>query len=425
MAQIKCPNCNSKINEKSIYCSQCGTKIEQDKEELISIKIKKEKTNILTYIIYIGLFIGMLAIISSNLVFLKTLRTELTLQQVQFSPTYEGFISLFPSIIINITFIACILNILTKKYFIITKILYIINIITCFILFVYIYSNGYRIGTCYYLLILMNNILLLLPRFGSIKETEIEVEEKDISKEEKKTTKLEELYTPNKFNNKKFFIIVLFFTIELVSTIIIAYFNNKDIYKETIIQANSEFQIRVINDYINIRKSQSTESEILGEVMKDDIYNVLDVYGGDNYIWYKIDYKGKIGYIASDRNNPYIEELYSNTLVVNVFCTDNQESCAYLMDSLSDLKKNKNYYFLINYLDLEDNHSKQTYYKTIKYFGDRRTTPYIVIGNTSILGFNDDTIKTIKETIDIEKETNNNIVDDIKKGNKPKKEKEE
>lgn len=425
MAQIKCPKCNSKINEKSLYCSECGTKLNLDTKELPSITIKQEKTSILTYVLNIALFIGMLAIISSNIIFLKSLKVELTLQQLQFSPTYTGFISLFPSIIINITFIACILNILSKKYFKITKILYIVNIITCFSLFIYIYLNGYRVGLCYYLLLLMNNILLILPRFGNIKETEIKVLEKEIPKEEKKSKKIEELYTPKKFNNKKLFIIVLFFTIELVSTIILTFFNNKDIYKETIIQANSEFQIRIINDYINIRESQSTESKIIGEVMKDDIYNVLDVYGGENYIWYKIDYKGQIGYIASDRKNPYIEELYADTLVVNVFCTDKQNSCAYIVDALTDLKKTSKHYFLIYYLDLEENHSKQIYYKTIKYFNDKRNVPYIVIGNTSISGYTDDTIKTIKETIILESETKGNIVDDIKKGNELEKKTEE
>lgn len=419
MSQIKCPNCNAKISDKSLYCSQCGTKVEE-KKDLQKITIQKENTNIITYIIYIALFIGLISLISSNLIFLQTLRVDLTLQQLQFSPPYEGFISSFPSIIINITFIACILNIISKKYFKLTKILYIVNIITCFILFIFIYSNNYRVGICYFIILLLNNILLLLPRFGNIKEIEIEVEEKDKEKEEKKSQKLKKVYEPKEFNKKKTFFIILFFAVELAATIVITYLNNKDIYKETIIQANSEFQIRVINDYINIRESSSTESNILGEVMKGDIYNVLEVYGGENYIWYKIDYKGQIGYIASDRNEPYVEELYEDILIVNVFCTEKQEDCAYLLDSLYRLQKNKNYAFLINYLDLEDNYSKQIYYKTLKHFQDRRTTPYIVIGNTSITGYNDETIKTIKETLNIEKEERINIVDDIKKDNELK-----
>lgn len=70
------------------------------------------------------------------------------------------------------------------------------------------------------------------------------------------------------------------------------------------------FQIKVINDYINIRKSNSVNSDDLGQVHKDDIFTVIDYKADDKYIWFHIKTNNNIdGYIASEKDNPYVEYL--------------------------------------------------------------------------------------------------------------------
>lgn len=417
MALITCEECSHQISEKAKSCPNCGAPL-NNKKELITIKVQKEKTSIITYIIYTIVFLSTLFLISSNLIFLKTIRSEYTLQQIQFSTNYEGIISLYPSIIINITFIACILTILSKRFFKYTKILYIINILISIILYFYLYTNNLRIDISYYIIVLLNTIFIFLPGIYKLKETEIKIEEKNRVKEEIKSNKIQTIYKDKIITKLNIILLIVFIMIETASIIVIASLNKKDIYKETIIQANSDFQIEIINDYINIRKDANTDSDILGEVNKGDVYNVLDIIGGTNYIWYKIDYKGKIGYIASSREEPYIKELYSDKLVVNIFCTEKEDNCAYLLEFITRYHKNNKDLFLINYLDIEEEHNKETYNQALSYFQDEPNIPYLIIGDNKVSGYIKEDNELIIEVISEQKDNTINIVDNIKKNNK-------
>lgn len=65
-------------------------------------------------------------------------------------------------------------------------------------------------------------------------------------------------------------------------------------------------QLKVITDYINIRKEASPSSSKLGRVHKGDIYTILDEF----YNWYKIKTsKGKTGWISKGTNNEVYVEL--------------------------------------------------------------------------------------------------------------------
>lgn len=421
MSLINCKECSHKISDKAEICPNCGTPL-TPKEDTINLKVHKEKTSLITYIIYIIVFLSTLVLISSNLIFLNTIKAEYTIQQIQFSTSYEGIISLYPSIIVNITFISCLLAILSRRFFKLSKLLYILNIIISISLYFYLYKNNLRVDISYYIILLLNTIFIFLPGLYSLKETEITINQKDRVKEEIKSSKLQDLYKEKIVNKLNIILLGIFIFFEIVSLILIASLNKKDIYTETIIQANSDFQIEVINDFINIRKSANTESEILGEVYKDDVYNVLDIIGGTNYIWYKIDYKGKIGYIASSRETPYVKELYSDDLVVNIFCTEKEDNCAYLLEFITRYQKNNKGLFLINYLDVKDKHNKEIYEKVLEYYEDKPTLPYLVIGDNKVSGYEKEENELIVEVISEQKENKTNIVDIIKKGNElPKK----
>lgn len=417
MSLIECKECSHKLSDKAKNCPNCGAPISKEEKDLVEITKKREKTSVITYIIYSLVFLSILFLISSDLIFLKSLRYDITLRQLQFSTYYQGFISSYPSIISNITFLACLLTILSKRFYNISKLLFSLNSITSIILFIYLYNNNLRVGLCYFIIFIINIIAFLLPAIYKLKEEKIEISKKEIDKETKNNKKIETIYAKKIYSKTTIILDIIVIIIGLTSLLVINHYNKKDIYSETIIQANSDFQIEVINDYINIRESANTESSILGEVTKGDIYNVLDIYGGQNYIWYKINYKNQIGYIASSRETPYVKETYNDKLVVNIFCTQEENSCADLLEFITRYQKNTKHSFLINYLDINDEHNNEIFNLALEYYQDENIIPYILIGTNKVQGYINNKNDLIIEVISEQKNNTINIVDLLKKGN--------
>ena len=74
----------------------------------------------------------------------------------------------------------------------------------------------------------------------------------------------------------------------------------------------SKDQLKVITDYINIRKNANTSSDIIGQVHRGDIYTILEKNKGWNsFSWYKIRLSnGKTGWIVGNyENEQYVEIL--------------------------------------------------------------------------------------------------------------------
>ena len=61
---------------------------------------------------------------------------------------------------------------------------------------------------------------------------------------------------------------------------------------------------------INVRLEPNENAKAVGKVNKGEIYRALDVdtKSSDIYFWYKIDYNGEEGWIASVRKNPWVED---------------------------------------------------------------------------------------------------------------------
>ena len=67
-------------------------------------------------------------------------------------------------------------------------------------------------------------------------------------------------------------------------------------------------RVKVRMNNVNVRKKATTSSSSLGKADKGDIFEVKEkVQGDDGYIWVKIDYNGKTGYIRSDFLNEVTE----------------------------------------------------------------------------------------------------------------------
>lgn len=388
-----------------------------DKIESITFNQKKLSSHPISIITTTLLFVALIGVISSNLVFLNTIRGTLTIQQASNNIYYQEYINLYPIIILNIACISAIISNLSKKLTTIAKTGYLINIIITIILFFNLYSNNLRIGISYYLILIINTILLLLPIKYHIVEEEIEIPPSKETKYKEKNNRVEELSTKPTINKTKTIITISILIIELIFTLIIFTKNNNDIYKESTIQANSDFQIKIINEYINIRSSSNIEGEVLGTVNKGDIYNVLDISSTENHIWYKIDYKGKKGYIASPKDKPYIEELYKDKLVVNVFCTNDNQDCGYLMEFLLKYQRSTAKAFLIKYHDIKEENTLLVYNEVLKYFNIEDSIPLIIIGDNKITNYSKKSDTTIIEIIQEQMDNKVNIISEIKKGN--------
>jgi len=124
---------------------------------------------------------------------------------------------------------------------------------------------------------------------------------------------------------KKIILIIILLIITLVLSGLLIY-KKLDKQEEVIIQTNerNEYveQLEIINDYINIRESNDSTSELLGKVYKGEIYTILETLEDDYYIWCKIKTNNDItGYIAVK----YDDEDYVNYLEVKEEVKENNE----------------------------------------------------------------------------------------------------
>lgn len=114
---------------------------------------------------------------------------------------------------------------------------------------------------------------------------------------------------------KKIILIIILSIITLGLTGLLVYRNMDK--EEVIVQSNDRDetveQFKVTNEYINIRKENNTESDVLGKVYRDEIYTVLEKEEDEYYVWYLIETNTEIkGYVAVQ----YEEESYVELLEV-------------------------------------------------------------------------------------------------------------
>ncbi len=71
------------------------------------------------------------------------------------------------------------------------------------------------------------------------------------------------------------------------------------------------FEVRITNDYINVRTQPTTAANKIYEVVKGEKYKVIEIFDEDpTYIWYKIVFSDRrTGWIASAVENAWVEEV--------------------------------------------------------------------------------------------------------------------
>ena len=104
------------------------------------------------------------------------------------------------------------------------------------------------------------------------------------------------------------------------------------------------WKVIIAIDEVNVRKEHSLYEAKLATVYKDEKFKVLEIYLDDpRYVWYKIEYsKGATGWIASGRNNPYVEEINNPN-----YQTDNNVDENYQMDYKKPVVKFDNNVYMV------------------------------------------------------------------------------
>lgn len=123
---------------------------------------------------------------------------------------------------------------------------------------------------------------------------------------------------------KKIILIIILLIITIILSCLLIF--RKDNKKEVVIQSNDRNetveQFKVTNEYINIRKENKSDSELLGKVYKDEIYTIIEKEEDEYYVWYLIETKNNIkGYVAAR----YEEEDYVELLEVKEIEEDEEE----------------------------------------------------------------------------------------------------
>lgn len=82
--------------------------------------------------------------------------------------------------------------------------------------------------------------------------------------------------------------------------------------------SETKLQIKINNAYINIRKDRSVSSDIVGVVMKDSVFDVIDYVKDGKYFWVHIRSDNELeGYVASYEDNIYYEFINGDIDFIN------------------------------------------------------------------------------------------------------------
>lgn len=319
MALMKCEECGGQVSSKADKCPHCGAPVNENTQtnEVKEISIYKEKCNILIIILLfiVSLLVGITFIFGANnsFYFIRTPLSKIPLYHLLNYSNYITYFILFISSITLLTFLSFVFKIKSRLGAIISSILNILTTIIYIVTFVTITSNRGIVGKQFFLLLILNTILAIIPRIDKISIEKRIITSDKIEKINEKNNKIEQ-----KHNNKKMKLIVLIislitFLIGIITTIVIYNINDNITltYKEK--EKNGIDQLKVTRDFINVREKPSTKSEIVGKVYKGDIFNIIEIYEKEEYIWYRIKYNGEECFVASSIEEPYVKIIYNNS----------------------------------------------------------------------------------------------------------------
>ena len=316
MALIKCSECGHEISDRALSCPNCGCPIDKEDEiqdnNLVEVKILKEKLcvrNIL--IIFIISFILFILLVSS----------------IKFGSSYDGSYSIMKLYYNNIVsgiikklvfyglfiFGGFILSMISKKMAKIAKVGYILALGIFIYISYKVTLRGVALTWLYSLMYILTASLIFIRINSSLKEEVIDVDEFLVDKYNEENKKIEEEFSKAKDSKIEiigYFVLMalvlgglIFTTIKFTDKKNIGDIPADRLTSITQIKEDKILYVKVINDFINVRKEPKTSADKIGKVIENDIYQVVDIKTGNAYNWYKvIDKNSKMGYIANPKN---------------------------------------------------------------------------------------------------------------------------
>ena len=325
MALIKCLECGNEVSDKAPICPHCGIKInkttkEQTESKQNSKDITKiiEKINIPNTITYFSISFILFLLIILPLNYGLTVDKNYNVFELFRYELKDLFMPLF--IYGIIIFISFIMSIVSKRAGKFAKVGYLIALGILISISYQATQNNIILTHIYSIMYALTSILVFLPNKTNLKQISVDEDEEEITKIEENNI-LKEEYHNKKISKREIIITTLIFLLVLsIGVFTSIKFTSKNI-KNNIslneltslkyLNKNEILYTKITNEYINVRKKTDTTSKKIGEVIKDDIYQVIDIDKYNNIIWYKIKDK--------ENNEWYIAGMLKGEWYVSLF----------------------------------------------------------------------------------------------------------
>lgn len=325
MALIKCLECGNEVSDKAPICPHCGIEInktpkEQTESKQNSKDITKiiEKINIPNTITYFSISFILFLLIILPLNYGLTVDKNYNVFELFRYELKDLFMPLF--IYGIIIFISFIMSIVSKRAGKFAKVGYLIALGILISISYQATQNNIILTHIYSIMYALTSILVFLPNKTNLKQISVDEDEEEITKIEENNI-LKEEYHNKKISKREIIITTLIFLSVLsIGVFTSIKFTSKNI-KNNIslneltslkyLNKNEILYTKITNEYINVRKKTDTTSKKIGEVIKDDIYQVIDIDKYNNIIWYKIkDKENNEGYIAGMLKGEWYVSLF-------------------------------------------------------------------------------------------------------------------
>ncbi len=285
--------------EKEIKESQAANK---QVEKIYETSVRSYK--IITFVISVIQGVLIFYILFSDSYFIKGYRNNISLYELIRDGSYAA-----STIILTcfITLLAFFISITNKKNNLISKFMYLVNIVLLTYLYIKYSNLGYHITPIFTLFVLTNIILLLLKPKWKLAERVMYVTTEE-KKEVLEYNKRVKLNFSEKDKYPKYLLVVIVITIAILIRGI-TYNTSIKLKPQSNERNKSVQQLEIKCKYINIREKPGSNEKLLGKVYEKEIFTILGSKEGYNKSkWYKISTEyGVTGYIYSGASNEYVE----------------------------------------------------------------------------------------------------------------------
>jgi len=223
MSLIHCTECNNEISDKAPSCVHCGNPLSEDKilkMNEVEIEVTRKKIKMKSLIILLVVSFFMFIVMVTDIPFAyNILRKYRIIELLKLKNINSEGLIVSVGIITLISFFV---SFLSKRK---ANVGYFINNILLVLIFSSLYKQGYRIDVGFYLLFILNSLLLLYKTKYYLKKSKIFVIESEVNVLVEKSLKIEEHFNKQKSKLKLIVSYTLLIIFCLLLVVPIYYFN--------------------------------------------------------------------------------------------------------------------------------------------------------------------------------------------------------